>query len=292
MKKIIILLMMLGTGITLAGCGEDELRPESVFGNETEEFTGFDLWLDQNFRAPYNIRLEHRWKDKESDINYNLLPCDPKKAYQLARLIQYVWLDAYVEVAGLDFIRQYSPRVLYFVGSPAYKTATIILGTAEAGKKVVLYNVNNFNAEEIAELNASYFRTMHHEFAHILHQTKNYDPEFGNVTANDYIGSSWSNRNAAEAAELGFVTPYAGAEPDEDFVETVANYLVRDDAWWANLYNQAGETGWALIERKFEIVKKYMTDNWDIDLVAFRSIIQRRGNEIKFLDLEYPFGDL
>ena len=28
-------------------------------------------------------------------------------------------------------------------------------------------------------------------FAHILHQTKNYDPAFDRITENAYIGSDW-----------------------------------------------------------------------------------------------------
>ena len=40
-------------------------------------------------------------------------------------------------------------------------------------------------------LNEYYFQTMHHEFAHILHQTKNFDPSFERITENSYVGSDW-----------------------------------------------------------------------------------------------------
>ena len=43
--------------------------------------------------------------------------------------------------------------------------------------KITLYNVNDINPDkiDINLLNEYYFQTMHHEFAHILHQTKNYE---------------------------------------------------------------------------------------------------------------------
>lgn len=50
----------------------------------------------------------------------------------------------------------------------------MVLGTAEGGMKITLYNVNDINPDQIDInlLNDYYFQTMHHEFAHILHQTK------------------------------------------------------------------------------------------------------------------------
>ena len=62
----------------------------------------------------------------------------------------------------------------------------MVLGTAEGGMKITLYNVNDINPDkiDINLLNEYYFQTMHHEFAHILHQTKNYDPAFDRITEN------------------------------------------------------------------------------------------------------------
>ena len=71
---------------------------------------------------------------------------------------------------------------------------------------------------------------MHHEFAHILHQTKNYDPAFDRITENAYIGSDWymvgANRNAWQQ---GFVTSYAMSESREDFVENIAVYVTNTE---------------------------------------------------------------
>jgi hypothetical protein len=35
-------------------------------------------------------------------------------------------------------------------------------------------------------MNEYYFKTMHHEFVHILHQTKNYPKDFEQISAGNY----------------------------------------------------------------------------------------------------------
>ena len=62
----------------------------------------------------------------------------------------------------------------------------MVLGTAEGGKKITLYNVNDLNVKKIniEKLNNYYFETMHHEFAHILHQKRNFDLSTGSRRGN------------------------------------------------------------------------------------------------------------
>jgi len=130
-------------------------------------------------------------------------------------------------------------------------------------------------------LNEYYFQTMHHEFAHILHQTKNYDPAFDRITENAYIGSDWymvgANRNAWQQ---GFVTSYAMSESREDFVENIAVYVTNTKDYWNNMLQNAGENGRALIKQKFEIVYSYMEQTWGINLDELRDIVLRRQDDI------------
>ena len=75
-------------------------------------------------------------------------------------------MDAYVELAGIDFLRVYVPKTFHLIGSPAYESSgNMVLGTAEGGKKITLYNVNDLNVKKIniEKLNNYYFETMHHE---------------------------------------------------------------------------------------------------------------------------------
>ena len=163
-----------------------------------------------------------------------------------------------------------------------------MLGTAEGGMKVILYNVNNIDnyLNDPEQLNASYFHVMHHEFTHVLHQTKPYDPDFEKITESDYIGSQWAETADTTANKKGFVTAYAMDQPDEDFAETISCYITNDQTWWDHLLKGAGEKGASLITQKFEIAKTYLRDSWNIDINQLRATVLRRCNEIPELDLE------
>jgi substrate import-associated zinc metallohydrolase lipoprotein len=73
-------------------------------------------------------------------------------------------------------MNEYAPRVILLIGSPALspRSGTMILGQAEGSVKITLFLVNYIDVTDIEMLNEYYFKTMHHEFAHILHQTKPY----------------------------------------------------------------------------------------------------------------------
>ncbi len=83
--------------------------------------------------------------------------------------------------------------------------------------------------DDINMLNEYYFRTMHHEFGHILHQTKSYPTDFNLLSTGRYDDSSWQSKQPGYVASLGFITPYASSQAREDFAETIANYLTRTD---------------------------------------------------------------
>lgn len=288
MKKIYFLLMICISFALSWSCGEDDLDPQSIFGEERVEKNEFDEWLYQNYTLPYNIDLKYRFEYKESDTRYNLVPAQYDKSVALAKLIKHVWIDAYSELMGADFLKSYSPRMFHLVGSKAYNSqGSVVLGTAEGGLKITLYNVNeiDFVNPDIEHLNYWYFKTMHHEFAHILHQTKSYSTDFNLITPSDYQSGSWVNLSAQEAWRLGFVSNYGSSEPQEDFVEIIAVYLTNTEAYWQALLNAAGEEGSERIMRKFEIVKNYLNDSWEIDIEELRAIVERRSSEVVDLDL-------
>ena len=236
-------------------------------------------------------------EDIEADMKYTLAPAMPDKCIALSKVIKYLWLEAYDEVAGLTFTRTYTPRVIHMIGSGAYNTNnTVVLGTAEGGLKITLYRVNDIDPEHVtaAQLNDAYLKTMHHEFAHILHQTKNYSTEYQNITGKDYIGDDWSSNSQTEALarSKGFISRYARYSADEDFVEMISIFVTRDEAAWEALLKASEtvaegnkETGRALLEQKFEIVKDYMKNSWNIDIYKLRTVVQRRGDSLGQLDL-------
>ena len=289
MKQLIGIFIALAT-LSLWSCSEDDLDPNSIFGGtETGKVPNeFDTWLLDNYTTPYNIEFKYRFEDMESDDEYNLAPADYDKSIALAKFTKYLWLGSYEELLGPEFIRTYCPRLMFLVGSPAYNTqGSIVLGTAEGGLKITLYNVNNISLTSINvdQLNYWYFKTMHHEFAHILHQTKEYSTDFNEITPSNYQSTSWVNVSDQEALDMGFVSPYASSETQEDFVEIISIYVTHTAEYWDNLVGSASAEGQGYINQKLEIVKDYMTTTWGIDLDELRDIVQRRSQEVAQWDV-------
>ena len=73
----------------------------------------------KNFTDPYNIRFLYRYNDKETDNYYNVIPADYNKSVALAILVKHVWMDAYTELLGQEFLKTYSPRIQALVRQPA-----------------------------------------------------------------------------------------------------------------------------------------------------------------------------
>ena len=223
-------------------------------------------------------------EDIESDMDYTLVPAEMKKSVQLAKLIKHLCIEAYDELAGPDYIRNYFPKVIHIIGSFAFRNnGTFELGTAEGGMKITLYGANYIDPTNINLLNEWYFKTIHHEFTHIFTQTKEYTSDFQLISGTSYVGDAWNDywSSDADAQKAGFVSQYASKEANEDFAENVCIYLTQSSKQW-----DAMLTGAEIIKQKFEVVYNYMKDSWNIDLNQLRDIVQRRSSEIDKLDLE------
>ncbi|SES86281.1 putative zinc-binding metallopeptidase [Prevotella sp. kh1p2] len=281
MRKYIYMACLMAAALVLSSCGNDDPEGESIFVNqEAANQNDFDKWIYRNYTLPYNMKVIYKMQDIESDYNYTLAPADYVKSVELAHIVKYAWLDAYDEVAGTDFTRAYVPKILHLIGSAAYQdNGTMVLGTAEGGLKVTLYLVNSLQINRDL-LNEYYFKTMHHEFSHILHQTKSYDPSYDLISEGHYVNGDWYLTSDEEARKQGFVSAYASSEAREDIAEVTSIYITYTPQEWAAVLADAGETGAPIIEQKLDIVKKYMQNSWGIDLDKLRSVVQRRMNDI------------
>jgi substrate import-associated zinc metallohydrolase lipoprotein len=264
---------------------EDEFTESIFVDNEVFDpdspSYNFDLWLNENFLKPYNLAFKYRMEDVGSNMDYNLVPSSFEKSKQLAQLIKYLWFDVYAKMVDDEFLKKYGPRIIHLVGSPAYSpnTGTILLGTAEGGIKVTLYSCNNLDYTNPDMMNEFYFKTMHHEFAHILHQTKSYPKDFEQISVGNYSPLGWQYLTDEDAAKKGFVSPYSASQAREDFVEIIANYLVKSDEDWNNTLSIAGEAGSEIILEKLSICSAWMKEKWQIDIQAMRNeIIIRQQN--------------
>ena len=303
MKRYIKILFCGLLLISIISCIKQDDFTESIFIDKPALDTGsatypFDKWLYDNYLIPYNLDFRYKMQDVGSDISFNLIPVTMDKAGEMAVLVKYLWFDVYSEVVSEDFLKKNGPRIIHLIGSPAYNPVLgiIILGTAESGIKVTLYRCNELDPGNIDVMNEYYFKTMHHEFAHILHQKKTYPKEFETYTAGYYDPMGWQYRTLSEAASLGCVSPYASSQPREDFVEVIANYIVKTDAQWNAILDLAAKPGIdasgqvvtnnltlrgdEIIKIKLEIAREWLEEAWEIDLLALRNEVQERQKHV------------
>lgn len=308
MKKSIIFLLFMSVALTLlsvTSCSEDDLSSESIIVADKVEKTPFDYWLDVNYVQPLNISIKYRYEYNESDESYYTVPADYEQAIEMAHIVKYGCVEAYIETAGIDFTRQYFPKLFYLEGEWHYRNnGTFELGTAEGGKKISLMGVNYIDDHkgDIESLNTYYLKTIHHEFTHILNQTYDYSAAYQLITS-DYKTDKWSNEEfSMDYLQRGFITDYAQHSHTEDFAEMLSTYLVNTaDQWEAFMDSAAvavdtygnpvyevvnGRTvrkaasGRDLLEQKLDIVRSYMSDMWGVDIDELRESILRREQDI------------
>ena len=287
-KRLITLLTVTLMAVVFAACSEDKLSDNSVFTDSITEQNDFDRWIVRNYVEAYNIKFKYRFEDIESSMGYYLTPADYNQSVAMAKLVRHMCLQAYDEVTGTaDFIRSNFPKIIFLSGSPAYKNnGSMILGTAEGGKKITLFNIDALNPRAVTA-ESGYFKTIHHEFGHILNQTKPYSADFKEITGSLYVGDScWDTYPTDDSAlKAGFISRYSSSGDGEDFVELSSMYITRSAQAWESLLVTAGESGRSIIEEKFEIVYNYMLTSWNIDLNQLREVVLRRAAEAKDLDL-------
>lgn len=283
-KYLLYALLAVSTGTALVSCSEDDLNAESVITIDKKQANDFDKWLTANFVNPYNLEFKYRYEYKETDADYYTIPAELNQAIEMAHLVKYLCLESYDEVAGIDFTRNYFPKMIFTIGEWEYRNnGTIILGTAESGKKILLTGVNYLDTYKSspAALNHYYFKTIHHEFTHILNQTKEYSAEFKLITGNSYVADSWSEEPFNVGyLERGFISDYAQHSDTEDFAEMMSLYVTNSKEQWDEWMAEAGENGAPLLQAKLDIVKSYMKDSWGIDMDKLRDTILRRQADL------------
>nr|WP_320000302.1 putative zinc-binding metallopeptidase [uncultured Draconibacterium sp.] len=288
-NKIYYWLMVAALVFTLNACEEEEPDTSvSVITVENPVENDFDVYLKNLYTAPYNIRFLYRMEDIESDMNYWLVPANYENSVKMANLVEYMCLDSYKEVAPDGFLERYFPKMIMLVGSPAYQNnGTMVIGTAEGGLKITLYNINNLDVTNTELLFEHYFRTIFHEFSHILHQTIDYSTDFDRISATQYVGDAWNEAwDTGESLKAGFISDYSSKEANEDFVELIAHYITHTEERWNELMEIAGESGSQIIGQKIDIVSSYLEQSWDIDIDALRDAILQRADNLSEQDLD------
>ncbi|MDF2381249.1 putative zinc-binding metallopeptidase [Nostoc ellipsosporum NOK] len=301
MKKITtaILLMIIVPAMMLS-CGKDKDNLDAAdnllgLGGDTWVGTAIDSWLYDSLVRPHNIQVKYKWDQSEFDVSKTLVPPDESKIIPIWSMLRQAWIQPYIDVLGLPFFNKYSPKLFVLSGDFSYNAnGSITLGTAEGGRKIVLYGSNRFLVRGMTGYSASrdsafvkkfFLQTVHHEFGHILHQTIMYPIEFKRVNPALFSGNNWINIADTAARRDGFVTSYASSAYDEDFVETIAIMLVEGRDGFNALVNSipAGTSkngttqtqARAYLRQKEAIVVGYFRQAWNVDFYQLQTSCRR-----------------
>jgi substrate import-associated zinc metallohydrolase lipoprotein len=257
--------------VSLNACQtEDEELDVSFLDPAPGQKTALDLWLEENFITPFNIAVDYKWTPYEVAANKVLVPPKESQIKPVMEMVKKTWIDPYQELAGEAFMKEYAPKQFVLVGSAQYNDdGTFVLGEAESGRKITLFVINDFDSKNVPAVKQM-LQTIHHEFAHILHQTVLYPREYKQITPSGYT-ASWYNTSMQNALDLGFISPYARSSSDEDFVEMIATMLVEGQEGFDELVSHASPTGQTKLRQKEAIVVAYFQDTWHMDFYALQA---------------------
>ena len=267
--------------LLLASCAHEVQPKESQLDFSTPSKTDLDKWIGTNFLIPYNINVYYEWNQNLVDNSKYLFPPKLDKVQPAMEVVKKIWIDSYTTIGGINFVKKIAPREFVLVGGVNLNTnGTVTLGLAEAGQRVTLFEVDNLNKKNRANV-IEFIHTIQHEYVHILNQTKPFDEQaWSKLTPSGYT-TSWYNEETANSRNLGFITSYARLNIYEDFAETAATILNSSKAEYdAILAGVKDATGKANIKAKEALVVKYYKDAYNIDFYALRDEAQKNTDAV------------
>jgi substrate import-associated zinc metallohydrolase lipoprotein len=286
MRKNIWMSLLTGVLIVVTSCYPDE----EVFAPvKTQPLSDdpLDVYIRENFAQKYGVAVRYKYVDRYVDQNKRVTPPKLEVVRPMLDFLTEFWIEPFTEVAnGTRFFKSHVPAEVILIGSTMYNAdGTVTLGTADAGARITLTEVNFVDISNLAWI----FRqlgTIYHEFAHIMHQRYNLPPNFQEISPQGYTSlGSWYNLTDEEALRRGFVSPYGTSTFNEDFAELVAFLLFRPDFYERFIEDEpdcatvdciSRNEGRAKIRRKYNVILEHYEQNTGMDLLAVRAIIQAK----------------
>lgn len=280
MRRIIYIIALVISFPLLWSACEDDKFENSIYDDFVDRKPDYvGEWIEKNYVDPHNIEVLYRWEDMETDLSVNLVPPTLDTIIPFLKMVKHSWINTYLDLCGKDIMNPIFPKQILLLGTGGYnEDGTKTLGTAEGGKKMILYGVDEFNPRNRENV-TEYVRIMHHEFGHILNQKKSYPLGFKKITPDTYT-ITWFNVSNSNALNAGFVSPYAMSEPSEDFVEVIAIYIVNTPESWDALIAEASASGKEKIAKKLEMVRTYLEESWKIDLDVLRQYVNQAIDDV------------
>jgi len=279
MKKTkYIFLLLISILIVSCSSEDDKLEPSGEDLFPPMESSAIDEQLKLMF-TDYNTRVEYRYiKNYLPSDWYYITPIKEELVIPMSQLILDMWVHPLEEGSSKEFVGKTFPKMLIFVGSPAYQlNGSRVLGQAEGGTLIRFTETNDFDKSNTAWVNGI-MHTAFHEYGHIIHQRFGFPNEYLAVTPNSYVKNGWMAVKDQEALRKGMVSPYGTSSPQEDFVELFSTYVIASEKELQNYFvdvekptpDQAIDNeGRAILRQKLSIQKKYML-NAGIDMDTVR----------------------
>lgn len=279
MKKIIYSIFAVMMSLSVISCSksDDNLDVDlSKFNTDITKENDIDKWLTTTFVNPYNIEVVYRYERNFTDVARDISPVYYEKVEPMMTAVLKTFLKTYEEVAGKAFIKKYTPKQFVLYGSPSYNdNGSITLGTADNGRRIVLYELNSLDFTKPAQVKRP-IHTIHHEFTHILNQNIEIPPAFEQISKSDYTADWTGSANtAAVAKSLGFITQYSRSSFGEDFAEMTSFLLVDGQIAFENYCSTTNAKAAADLRAKEKLVIAYFKDYYNIDFKILQAAVQK-----------------
>jgi len=270
---------------SMFACSGDDMGDVPVREVEVSD-DPLDVFIRENFTDPFGVAVRYRYVDRYVDPNNRVTPTRRELVQPTLDFLTEYWIEPYQEIAnGDEYFRSTVPSEVVLIGSFIYNTdGTVVLGTADAGARITLTDVNSIDIEDQDWL----FRqlgTIYHEYAHIMHQRFDLPPGFQEISPQGYTSrGSWFTLNNDQALRRGFVSPYGTSDVNEDFAEIVA-FLLYDPNFFDEYIEEEEcldesclerNEGRALIRTKYNSILDHYQQNTGVDLLQLRARIQER----------------
>lgn len=267
MKRFLLNIIALTAILSTFSCDkEEDLNVDlEQYNYDDFEKKPIDDYIYNTLTKPYNIELIYRFDRSHTDIDKNIAPPKIEKVEPAVNMIRDGYLKVYENVAGAEFIKKYTFKQFVLFGSHAYNAnGSVTLGTADGGRRVVLYDINNLSLDDPSNVKRR-LRTVHHEFTHIVNQVVAIPTAFRIITT-DYVADWLATANTdAEALRLGFISQYSRSSFGEDFAETVAHLLVEGQTFYDKRIAASTPEGAAKLRAKQAVVEEYFMQNFNIN---------------------------
>jgi substrate import-associated zinc metallohydrolase lipoprotein len=272
--------------LVLFGCYPDESLDVPV--KETPTSTDpIDLYIEENFVEKYGVAVRYKFVDRYVDPSKRVTPPERNVIIPMMDFLTSYWVEPFISVPnGKKFFETHVPSEMVLIGSSIYNgDGTVTLGTADAGARITLTEVNIVDTTDMAWV-LRQLGTIYHEFAHIVHQRYDMPPNFQEISPNGYTSSgSWYNLTDDEALKRGFVSPYGTSSFNEDFAEFVAFLLFDEDFYETYINDEPNCTtadceerneGRARLRLKYTSILKHYQTHTGVDLLNVRALVQEK----------------